>query len=136
MLAGLAGGNRVAAASFMSFPVAAFFSVTILVVALSSGTLSNVVEQGGTAGENHETGAVQQTPVDLVVLPIFKSILWVVNLVEGFSPIDSLSTGRSITWGQLGLAGLMNIVVLGGLVGGFAWWCSRAANWQPLRNDQ
>jgi len=108
-----------AAASFMSFPVAAFFSVTVLIVGLSSGTLSNVVESGGTAGANHETGAVEQSTVDLVVLPIFKCILWVVNLVEGFSPIDSLSTGRSITWGQLGLAGLMNIVVLGGLVGGF-----------------
>ncbi len=108
-----------ASASFMSFPVASFFSLSLLIVALSSGTLSSVVDQGGTAGEDHETGAVQRTPVDLVLVPLFKTILWVVNLVEGFSPIDSLSTGRSITWGQLGLAGLMNIVVLGGIIGGF-----------------
>ena len=54
---------------------------------------------------------------DMVTL-FFKGILWVVNLVEGFSPIDSLSTGRSITWGQLGLAGLMNVLVLGGVIGG------------------
>jgi hypothetical protein len=107
-----------AAASFMSFPVAAFFSLTILIVALSSGTLSSVVEQGGTAGANHETGAVQRSPMDLVVVPIFKAVLWVVSLVEDFSPIDALSTGRSITWGQLGLAGLVNVVVLGGLIGG------------------
>ena len=53
-----------------------------------------------------------------MLVPLFKSILWVVNLVEGFSPIDSLSTGRSITWGQLGLAGLMNVLVLGGVIGG------------------
>ena len=107
-----------AAASFMSFPVAAFFSLSLLVVALSSGTLSSVVEQGGTAGEDHETGAIQRAPIDMVLVPFFKAILWVVNLVEGFSPIDSLSTGRSITWGQLGMAGLMNVVVLGGIVGG------------------
>ena len=61
---------------------------------------------------------MQQTPFDMVIMPLFKSILWVVNLVENFSPIDSLSTGRSITWGQLGLAGLMNIVVLGGIIAG------------------
>jgi hypothetical protein len=107
-----------AAASFMSFPVAAFFSLSLLIVALSSGTLSGVVDQGGMGGADHETGAVQRSPMDLFVIPFFKGILWVVHLVEGFSPIDSLSSGRSITWGQLGLAGLINVLVLGGLVGG------------------
>ena len=102
----------------MSFPVAAFFSLSLLMVALSSGTLSGVVEQGGMGGANHETGVVERSPVDLFVIPFFKAILWVVNLVEGFSPIESLSTVRSITWGQLGLAGLMNVLVLGGLIGG------------------
>jgi len=115
---GLLAALGLAAASFMSFPVAAFFSLSILMVALSSGTLSSVVEQGGTAGADHETGAVQRTPIDLIVIPFFKAVLWVVNLVEGFSPIDSLSTGRSITWEQLALAGLMNIVVLGGICAG------------------
>jgi hypothetical protein len=57
-----------------------------------------------------------------LVAVFFKSILWVVNLAERFSPVDSLSTGRSITWGQLGLAGLMNVVVLGGLIGGLGVW--------------
>jgi len=102
----------------MSFPVAAFFSLSILIVALSSGTLSNVVEQGGTTGEDHETGAAQRGPIDMVLVPFFKGILWVVNLVEGFSPIESLSTGRSITWNQLGKAFLMNVLVMGGLIGG------------------
>src|SRR5207253_3553607 len=54
----LLGALGLAAASFMSFPVAAFFSLSLLVVALSSGTLSSVVEQGGTAGADHDTGAV------------------------------------------------------------------------------
>ena len=35
-----------AAASFLSFPVAAFFSLAILTMALSSGTLANVVSEG------------------------------------------------------------------------------------------
>ena len=113
----LLGALGLAASSFMSFPVASFFSITVLVVALSGGTMSNVVEQGG-GGEDPETGVVQQTPIDPVLIPVFKVILWVVNLAEGFSPIDALSSGRSITWGQLGLAGLMNVVVMGGLIGG------------------
>ncbi len=107
-----------AAASFMSFPVAAFFSLTLLVVALSSGTLGSVVETGGTAGEDHETGVVQRSPIDRLVVPLFKAILWVVNLVEGSSPIEALSSGRSITWEQLGMAGLLNVLVLGGILAG------------------
>jgi hypothetical protein len=114
---GLLAALGLAAASFMSFPVAAFFSISVLVVSLSSGTLSNVVEQGGIAGANHETGAVAVSAVDVVLVPFFKAVLWIVNLVEGFSPIDALSTGRSITWGELGLAGLMNVIVLGGVLG-------------------
>src|SRR5258706_2576435 len=46
-----------AAASFLSFPVAAFSSGTLMVIGLSSGTLSNVVSEGSLFGLNHETGA-------------------------------------------------------------------------------
>ena len=35
-----------ASASFLSFPVAAFFSASLLIVGLSTGTLSNAVESG------------------------------------------------------------------------------------------
>ncbi|HZL43473.1 MAG TPA: hypothetical protein VFD66_09360, partial [Verrucomicrobiae bacterium] len=44
------------AASFLSFPVAAFFSLGLLTVALSSGTLSTVVSEGTVAGSNPESG--------------------------------------------------------------------------------
>jgi succinylglutamic semialdehyde dehydrogenase len=39
----------------------------------------------------------------------------VINLVQGFSPIDSLSTGRSVTWGHLGLAVTQIVMLLGGI---------------------
>ena len=45
-----------AAASFLSFPVATFFSLAMLVVALSSGTLSDAIDSGTIAGGNEETG--------------------------------------------------------------------------------
>ena len=105
-----------AAASLMSFPVAAFFSASVLLVALSSGTLANVVSEGSVTGLDHETGAGGGTFADRTLIPVFKGILEVVNLVQAFSPVDSLSTGRSITWGQLGRAFAQIVLLLGGFL--------------------
>jgi hypothetical protein len=46
----------------------------------------------------------------------------VINLAKEFSPVDSLSTGRCITWAQLGLAFAQIILLLGGVLalGGIA----------------
>jgi hypothetical protein len=104
------------AASFLSFPVAAFVSLGILVVGLSSGTVKQVVEEGGIAAVNHETGHVDNpTLVDLIALPFFRGLLTVINLVQDFSPIDALSTGRSVSWGELGRAVAQVILLMGGL---------------------
>lgn len=105
-----------AAGSFLSFPVAAFVSLAILVVGLSSGTVKQVVEEGGIAGINHDTGYVDNPDIlDHIAVPVFKGLLSVINLVQGFSPLDSLSTGRSVTWAQLGLAVAQIILLLGGV---------------------
>jgi hypothetical protein len=103
------------AASFLSFPVAAFFAATLLVIGLSSGTLSSVVAEGTLGAIDHESGTGNVTLVDRIVMPVFSKLLVVVNLVQGFSPVDSLSTGRSITWGQLGLAFSQIVLLLGGI---------------------
>jgi hypothetical protein len=105
-----------AAASFLSFPVAAFFSLAMLVVILSSGTLADAVESGTVVGGNEETGVTGHSGADAVLIPMFKGILAVTRLVENFSPIDALSTGRAITWTELGLAVGQIVVLLGGLV--------------------
>ncbi len=105
-----------AAASLLSFPVAAFFSVSLLLVSLSTGTLSSVVSEGTVMGVDHEGGAGVSSWIDVVILPLFKTILAVANLVQGFSPVDALSTGRSITWGQLGLAVTQIVLLLAGLI--------------------
>jgi hypothetical protein len=104
-----------ASASLMSFPVAAFFSASLLVVSLSSGTLSTVVSEGTVLGISHETGSSGAGWIDLVLLPFFSGLLKVINLVQGFSPVDALSTGRSVSWGQLGLAFVQIVVLLGGI---------------------
>jgi hypothetical protein len=104
-----------ASASLLSFPVAAFFSASFLVVALMSGTLSNIVAEGSVLGSNHETGATAASWINIVMIPFFRSVLKVVNLVQGFSPVDALSTGRSITWAELGRAIAQIVLLLGGI---------------------
>ena len=113
-----------AAASFLSFPVAAFFSVGFLVICFSTGTLSQIVQEGGISGVNHDTGFIE-TPkaIDHVVVPISKGILSLVNLVREFSPIDSLSTGRSITWLELGKAFIQIVVLMSGIFALFGITC-------------
>lgn len=110
-----------ACASFLSFPVAAFCSLAVLTVALSSGTLSNVVSEGTVMGTNSEdpTTKSAESILDLVAVPAFRGALAVINLAEKFSPIDSLSTGRNITWGTLGLAFAQIVLLLGGIAAGF-----------------
>ncbi len=103
-----------ATASFLSFPVASFVSLAVLFIGLSSSTVETVVEQGTITSYNNATGAFGHTAADYVLVPIFKVALRVINLVQSFSPIDSLSTGRSITWGQLGLAAAQIVLLLGG----------------------
>lgn len=105
-----------AASSLMSFPVAAFFSASLLVLALSSGTISNVVSEGTVLGVNHETGAKAVSWIDSALLPVFKGMLQLITLVESFSPVDALSTGRSITWEELSMAFAQIVMLMGGLL--------------------
>jgi len=90
-----------ASATFLSFPVASFLAASILVIGLSTGTMANAVQEGTIGGYDAEKGTSGHTWADPIFIPLFKAILGLFNLVQQFSPIDSLSTGRSITWGQL-----------------------------------
>jgi hypothetical protein len=105
------------AASFLSFPVAAFFSMAVLAVVLSSGTLAETVSSGSVGVGNEEKGIAGHSAGDVILIPVFKGILSVVNLAKGFSPIDSLSSGRVITWGELGAAFGQIVLLLGGFSG-------------------
>ena len=104
------------AASFLSFPVATFFAASILLVGFSTGTLASAVESGAVAGMNEETGEVNRSPMDHVLIPLFSALVKVFNLVQGYSPIDALSTGRSISWGSVALAFSQIVLLLGGII--------------------
>lgn len=106
-----------AAASFLSFPVAAFLALGVLIIGLSSGIISLVLEQGTVFEVNHETGVADKPAIlDYVALPFFRVLLHLINMVRGYSPIDFLSSGRSITWGQLGLAFTQICLILSGVL--------------------
>jgi len=111
-----------AAASFLSFPVAAFASLAVLLVSLSSGTLANAVEEGTIMGTDPETGISGRSPVDSFAIPLFRGVLRVINLAKDFSPIDSLSSGRSITWTELGKACGQIVLLLGGIIATVGIW--------------
>ena len=106
-----------AAASFLSFPVAAFLALAVLTLGLSSGSLANVVSEGTIWSGGGESGAPGGTPADIVAVPIFRAVLWVINIAKACSPIDALSTGRSIPWAQLAAAFGKIVLLLGGLIG-------------------
>jgi hypothetical protein len=111
---GLLSALGLFAASFLSFPVAAFFAAGLLAVVFSTKTLESAVTEGTLGHFNSETGTADRLPVDVVAIPAFKAILQVIQLAKGFSPVDSLSTGRSITWGELGRAFGDIVLILGG----------------------
>lgn len=102
------------AASFLTFPVAAFFSVGLLLVVLSSGTLAEAVDAGTVTSGNGESGQMGHSIADIVLIPMFKGLLTITNMVQNYSPIDALSTGRSIPWSELGLAFGQIVLLLGG----------------------
>jgi hypothetical protein len=105
-----------AAASFLSFPVATFFSLAMLVVVLSGGTLADAIGSGSVAAGNEETGMAGHSVADVVLIPMFKGMLAMINLVQNFSPIDSLSSGRNISWDELGTAFAQIVLLLGGII--------------------
>jgi hypothetical protein len=113
---GLIAMIGLAASSVLSFPVATFFSLGVLMIVFSSGTITQILQEGTVGEVNHDTGmADKKSPIDVVALPVFQGMATVINLAEQFSPVDALSTGRSITWGQLAKAFAQIWLLLGGI---------------------
>ncbi|HAM70245.1 MAG TPA: hypothetical protein DCM86_01200 [Verrucomicrobiales bacterium] len=103
-------------ASVTSFPVAAFSSISLLVVVLSSSTLSeSVSNQTVMMGRPDEFTTIRPV-LNALFIPLFKAILAVVGVVNVASPVDLLSTGRSVTWELLAVAWIQIVLVAGGVL--------------------
>jgi hypothetical protein len=104
-------------ASFLSFNVAAFFALGILLIGVSGGTLKQIVDEGGVTGVNHETGYTDNPNlVDRLVVPVAKGMLGVLGMIKNFSPIDSLSSGRNIGWDELARAIFQIWLIMAGIM--------------------
>ena len=105
------------AATFLSFPVAAFCTIGVLMVCFSTGTLKQIVTEGGIVEVNPNSGfADSPSLINQVSVPMAKVLLFTFDLARGFSPIDSLSSGRAITWSELGKAVVQICILLSGLL--------------------
>lgn len=111
-----------AAASITSFPVAAFCSISVLVVVMSSGTLAESVANNTVIAGRPDEFQMIRPVANVIFLPLFKGILAMVNLVNVASPIDLLSTGRSISWALLGMAWLQVVLLAGGFLAAVGIW--------------
>lgn len=106
------------AASFLSFPIAAFFTVAMLFIGFSNGTLTQIIEEGGITGVDSNTGlTAAPSVIDTLSVTAAKGLLGTINMVRDFSPIDNLSTGRMITWHQVGRGVFQIVIVMGGVMG-------------------
>ncbi len=104
-----------AAASLLSFPVAAFVSLSLLVVAFSTGTMNTIIEQGGVRPVNPNTGLIDApNPFDQATVLFFRALRGYVNLARDFAPVEALSTGRSVSWGTLARAVGQIVLLMGG----------------------
>jgi hypothetical protein len=114
---GLLTAVGLACSSFLSFPVAAFCSIAVLILGMSGNTLKQVVDQGGIIGVSTESGTVSEANlVNRISVAVYGNAKRIIDQVGGYSPVSSLSTGRSITWEELGRAFLVINVLVGGAV--------------------
>ncbi len=115
---GLAAAIGLTAASQLNFNVASFLAVSLVTLLLFSGTIATVIEQKSVWHENKEQLGPAKIATDKVLVPMIGGIYQVMRLVQDFSPIDSLSTGRSITWTDLARAYAQCWLLLGSIIAG------------------
>ena len=87
------------AGSFMSFGMSAFACLGILTVIVFLGMAEEVVEEG-TVMQTYTEGKRDQSIMDKA-LPALGVIVKLVKPIKDYSPIEKLTEGRSITWGEL-----------------------------------
>jgi ABC-type multidrug transport system fused ATPase/permease subunit len=105
-----------AASAFLTLPVASFLTITVLVVFMSGGLLSTIVEQRTIGDIDDETGRRTTAAIDPYVMPFFKMLHKVVMLAQGASPIADLSVGRSVPWKTVAGSFFQQVFLLGGMM--------------------
>ncbi len=110
------GALGLAASGFLSFAVATFLTITLLIVFMSGGLLSEIIREGTVGAVNHETGESSTRVFDPVIVPVFQILGGVVSMARGVAPINSLSSGEHITWTAFLTTFIRMVFFLGGSV--------------------
>ncbi len=100
---GVLAALGLAAASFMSFPMAVFACTGILVISFCTGIMKDVVADD-TVMQTWTDGKRDSSVVDFFAVQSFRLMVSVISPVKDYSPIDDLTDGRAVTWGQLARA--------------------------------
>jgi len=88
------------AAVFMSFPMAAFSCLAVLVISLCTGVMKEVLDDG-TIMNTYTLGKRDSSIVDWYAIPAFKVMVTLISPMKDYSPINSLAKGESVTWSEL-----------------------------------
>ncbi len=120
---GILAAVGLACASFMAFPMASFTCIGLLIIALATPMMQQVVSDGGISQTyDMKIGKRNKSVVDYFAIPAFWLLTKITEPLTKDSPVTSLSEGRSISWGDLlkayallwGVGG--GAFVLGGIV--------------------
>lgn len=104
------------ASTFLAFPVAAFCSICLLIISFSTGTLEQIIEEGGITQINANTGYADEGSIlNKIAVPAARGTLAFLQLARGFAPIDNLSSGRVISWNEFAMALVKIVVLMGGM---------------------
>ncbi len=96
---GFIAAIAIAASTFLSFPVAVLMAIVALFAAESAGFLSSSLGQFRALTDDEEI-----RPVRVVVRLIAMPIAWFFESYASTKPVERLTTGRVLTWGDFGSA--------------------------------
>ena len=122
----LLGALAVAAGAVFSFPVAALVAGYALVMVQAGGYMQQLSQQTGSlmamTGQPEESGTV----VDAAMRLVLRVESWLVQPLQGASPLDALASGRLVDWGWVGWEFLVRVVIYsGGLALAVSWLFNR-----------
>ncbi len=115
----------VTAGCLLSFPVAVFVAVFVLVLLASAGYVDTVAVTG-VFYVPHEGGLPVQSALDRVVLQAFRAMNVVTHPLLALDPVPLLSDGRRVTWAMaIRAAGMLGGAYVAAVAGFGIWRFSR-----------
>ncbi len=108
---GFIAAVAIACATFLSFPVAVVVTLCVFFATESAGYLQEALGSFATT-----TPEGNPLPFNMLAQAISSVIVWMFGIYTTLSPVESLSDGRLISWGDLarsiGIIGLWTLIML------------------------